>query len=231
VLKLHVLNVLCKCAAQNTLYMFISHVSLFYCSSWDGLAWVLNCCWSHGAGNGGTVLLVTLIFLMSNPVLCPLTLEYAAPASLGSGRLQFPANFGWKSLTTNLNKICETARSVHGVVSLWPGWKSAGPNNFWWKPLIQRSRDSRYSDWLRAGRPKGRGSSPGRIKNFLFSTSSSVALGPTQPPIQWVPGALSARVKWPWREADHSAPTSAEVKKNVNLYIHSPVRLHGVMLI
>jgi hypothetical protein len=26
---------------------------------------------------------------------------------------------------------------------------------------------SRYSDWLRAGRPRGRSSSPGRIKNFL----------------------------------------------------------------
>jgi hypothetical protein len=28
---------------------------------------------------------------------------------------------------------------------------------------------SRYSDWLRAGPPKGRSSSPGRVKNFLFS--------------------------------------------------------------
>jgi hypothetical protein len=36
---------------------------------------------------------------------------------------------------------------------------------------------------------------------------------PTQLPIQWVPGALSSGVKWPGREADHSAPTSAEVKK------------------
>jgi hypothetical protein len=36
------------------------------------------------------------------------------------------------------------------------------------------------SDWLRAGR-----SSPGRVKNFLFSRP---ALGSTQPPIQWVPG-------------------------------------------
>jgi hypothetical protein len=37
-------------------------------------------------------------------------------------------------------------------------------------------------------------------------------LGPTQPPIQWVPGALSLGVKWPGREADHSPPSSAEVK-------------------
>jgi hypothetical protein len=51
------------------------------------------------------------------------------------------------------------------------------------------------------------------MKNFLFSKSSRLALGSTQPPIQWVPGALSARVKRPGREADHSPPTSAEVNK------------------
>jgi hypothetical protein len=33
----------------------------------------------------------------------------------------------------------------------------------------------------------------------------------TQPPIQWVPGALSLGVKRPGREAVHSPPSSAEV--------------------
>jgi hypothetical protein len=56
-------------------------------------------------------------------------------------------------------------------------------------------------------------SSSGRIKNFLFSTSFRPALGPTQPPIQWVWGALSPGVKRQRREADHSHLTSAEVKK------------------
>jgi hypothetical protein len=32
---------------------------------------------------------------------------------------------------------------------------------------------------------------------FLFSTASRPVLGPTQPPIQWVLGALSLGVKWP----------------------------------
>jgi hypothetical protein len=69
------------------------------------------------------------------------------------------------------------------------------------------------SDLLRAERPRGRSSSPGRLKNFLFSTSSRPALRPTQPPIQCVPEALSLRVKWPGPEAEHLPPTSAVVKK------------------
>jgi hypothetical protein len=64
-----------------------------------------------------------------------------------------------------------------------------------------------------AGRPRGRSSSPGRVKNFLFSTSSRPVLGSTQPPIQSVPRDLSPEVKRPRREADHSRPASAQVKK------------------
>jgi hypothetical protein len=48
---------------------------------------------------------------------------------------------------------------------------------------------------------------------FLFITASRTALGPTQTPIQWVPGSLSLRVKRLRREADHSPPSSAEVKE------------------
>jgi hypothetical protein len=40
---------------------------------------------------------------------------------------------------------------------------------------------------------------------FLFTTASRTALGPTQPPIQWVPGSLSLGVKRPGREADYSS--------------------------
>jgi hypothetical protein len=36
---------------------------------------------------------------------------------------------------------------------------------------------------------------------------------PTQPPIQWVPGALSLGVNRPRLEADHSPPSSAEAKE------------------
>jgi hypothetical protein len=43
----------------------------------------------------------------------------------------------------------------------------------------------------------------------------------TQPPVQWVSGALSLGIKWPWREADHSPPPSAEVKECVELHLCS----------
>jgi hypothetical protein len=57
---------------------------------------------------------------------------------------------------------------------------------------------------------------------FLFTTASRTALGPTQTPIQWIPGALSLGFKRLGREADHSPPSSAEVKECVELYLHSP---------
>jgi hypothetical protein len=50
------------------------------------------------------------------------------------------------------------------------------------------------------------------LRIFLFATVSRPALGFTQPLTQCVPGALSLGVKWPGREADHSPPSSAEVK-------------------
>jgi hypothetical protein len=57
---------------------------------------------------------------------------------------------------------------------------------------------------------------------FLFTTASRTVLGHTQPPIQWVQGALSLAVKRPGREADHSP--------GMELYLHSPIRLHGAVL-
>jgi hypothetical protein len=61
-----------------------------------------------------------------------------------------------------------------------------------------------------------------RLGIFLFTTASRTALGPTQPPIRWVIGALFLGVKRPGREADHSPPSSAGVKEYVELYLHSP---------
>jgi hypothetical protein len=82
------------------------------------------------------------------------------------------------------------------------------------------------SGWLRAGWPRGRSSSPDRVKNFFFSTSSRQVLGSTQPPIQWVPWDLCPGVKLPGREADHSPPASAKVKQMWSVYplSHTPSR-------
>jgi hypothetical protein len=51
------------------------------------------------------------------------------------------------------------------------------------------------------------------VGSRIFSTMSRPALGSTQPPFEWVPGALSPEVKRQGREADHSTPASAEVRK------------------
>jgi hypothetical protein len=65
--------------------------------------------------------------------------------------------------------------------------------------------------------------------NFFFTTASVTALVPTQPPIQWVPGALSLGVKRPGRKADHSFPSSAE-DNNSWSYTSTPlICLHGVV--
>jgi hypothetical protein len=84
---------------------------------------------------------------------------------------------------------------------------------------------SSYSDGLRAGRPGDLVSIPGKGKRFFsFSTASKPALGPTQPPTQWVPGD---GVKQPGREADiHVMPRS----RTAELYLHSLRSLHGVVI-
>jgi hypothetical protein len=50
----------------------------------------------------------------------------------------------------------------------------------------------------------------GGLGIFLYSTASGPALGPKQPPIQWVLGAFSPGVKCPVLEADHLPPSIAE---------------------
>ena len=53
-----------------------------------------------------------------------------------------------------------------------------------------------------------------------FPQPSSPALGPTQPPIQWVPG-LSGRVKRPGRGVDHPRHLAARLKKEYS-YTSTP---------
>jgi len=55
---------------------------------------------------------------------------------------------------------------------------------------------------------------------FLFTTASRLDMGPTQPPIQWVPG-----IKQTGCEADHSLPSSSKIK-NVWSYSLNPPLHH-----
>jgi hypothetical protein len=82
------------------------------------------------------------------------------------------------------------------------------------------------SDGLRAGWP-GFDSRQGK-RSFLFSAASRQTLGPTQLLVQWVLRAIYSGVKSPGREADHFLPSSAE-SRMVELYLHSPTCLHGVV--
>jgi hypothetical protein len=65
---------------------------------------------------------------------------------------------------------------------------------------------------------------------FLFTTVSRPALGPTQPPIQLVPGTLSVGVNRPGREADHSPTSIVEVKNAWTYTSTPPTVLHGLVL-
>jgi hypothetical protein len=71
-----------------------------------------------------------------------------------------------------------------------------------------------YSAGLRAGW------SEVRVLAGSGTTASRQAVGPTQPPIQWVPRALSLGVKQPGHEADHSPPSNAEVKNEWSYGFH-----------
>jgi hypothetical protein len=64
-----------------------------------------------------------------------------------------------------------------------------------------------------------RGSIPDRGRGFfLLASAFRPTLGPTQPPVQWVPGGKAR----PGRDADHSPPSSAEVKNGYERNLLSP---------
>jgi hypothetical protein len=66
---------------------------------------------------------------------------------------------------------------------------------------------------------------------FIVASASRPALGPTQPPVQWVPGTggpFPGGTARSGRDADHSPLSSAEVKYEEELYLLSPIHLHGM---
>jgi hypothetical protein len=49
-------------------------------------------------------------------------------------------------------------------------------------------------------------------RDIFSATASRLVQSPIQPPVQWVPGLFTSVVKLPRRGADHSPPSSSEVK-------------------
>jgi hypothetical protein len=109
-----------------------------------------------------------------------------------------------------------------------------------WKINQELGQLSQYSDGLQAGQP---GFEFWQGQDFLLSTMSRLALGPTQPPIQCIPGVISLGEKPPGHDTDHSPPSSKKIKNGgvipplpyvimamVELYLHSPICHHGMVL-
>jgi hypothetical protein len=95
-----------------------------------------------------------------------------------------------------MDKVLLSSLIDGGLIShLMPGYLMT---QFCWM-LLSVDKSIKYQNWQR--------------KIFLFSTASRPAVESTQPPIQWVPGALFPGVKRLGREADYSPPSSAGMKK------------------
>jgi hypothetical protein len=85
---------------------------------------------------------------------------------------------------------------------------------------MKRSRDSSVGIATSYGLDD-QGVGPGKVKNFLFSKSSRSTLRSTQPPIQWVPGALSPGGK--------AASAPGEHHPNTNVTAMSTCSVKGVL--
>jgi hypothetical protein len=90
------------------------------------------------------------------------------------------------------------------------------------------SRDSavRIATGYELDDKRGQSSSPARVNNFVFSTSSRPVLEPIQPRIQLVPKVPSAGVEGLRRGADYSRPTSAQLKK---MWVHTTTHPYAFM--
>jgi hypothetical protein len=71
----------------------------------------------------------------------------------------------------------------------------------------------------------------GQGMNFFFIAASTLAMGPTHPPVQWVLRALSLwGLKQLGNEDDYSPPSYTEVK-NVWRYTSTPLYILYIMVL
>ena len=119
------------------------------------------------------------------------------------------------------------------------GWYLAKLVNIWQNGLISGENITRFK-WspkhvlsLPSALNHGRNSSVGIVTRYGLdgpgiesrcgrdsSQPSSWALGPTQPPLQWLPGHALG-VKRPGRVIDHPRPPSVQVTERVELHLYS----------
>jgi hypothetical protein len=83
--------------------------------------------------------------------------------------------------------------------------------------IDEQAQLSQYNDELRSG---WSGFDP-------RPTASRPILGPSQAPLQWIPGALSPGANLPGREADHLHLVSRS--RIVELYLYSHIHLHAMV--
>jgi hypothetical protein len=121
--------------------------------------------------------------------------------------------FSWWWRFKSLSPECDTINTRHYNLKMKVAWSSETLESY----IITWCH---WCDWVQTG----------RLKFDFFDTMSIPVLEPIQPPFQWVPRALSLGVKRPGRESNHSPPSRAEVEECVDLYLHCPIRLHGMVL-
>jgi hypothetical protein len=135
--------------------------------------------------------------------------EWSVPVKSSRGDVPAARSAHWQNWMECLRVTVQV-----GPVMYRPGGAEAG--TVWSLTLHSSHPHVGLTVKSKVGAAIARSSSPGGGKNFHFSMSSGPALGSTQLPIQWTPG-----VKLPGHEADHSPPTSAEVKQ-MWIYIYTP---------
>jgi len=102
--------------------------------------------------------------------------------------------------------------SVHYILKVWTAIFVLCSSREMWAGYC-----SRYNRWLRAGW------SGDRIPvGARFSSPVQTGLGPTQPPVQWVPVLYRGKER-PGHDADPSPPSSAVVKKEWSYTSTSPM--------
>jgi hypothetical protein len=72
--------------------------------------------------------------------------------------------------------------------------------------------------------PRGRSSSPGRVKTFLHTIQTGSGDHPTSTWGSFFGDKAAGKWRWPLTSNQHPG------QENVDLYIRSPIRLHGAVL-